>query len=648
MKPPTGTDLPPEIEVLHEPDRASYRLPPREFGRWRLLGLVPLAVGLVVLLKVGTFAQNVLFGENRPLQWTDFAFASIGGLIGLAIAYVPLGLGLAALWGRREIVVRGGKLRTTERAGPFWYTRRWPIARIERLSVIGLSGGTEAVSSPLLSKFDALAGNLRDGKRIMIAPAFPRALLGPLARDLAEVCNRFSRQQSSEPPEPIVVVLPDVHRSAPMRPRSVVDPAETEPIPQDSADGASRSRETPREAPPQPAGSRVEIERTTTGLTLTVPPAGLGQGSKGLFVFGVIWCGMCALFTTFVLLAEAKDGSKLGILAFLSLFWLVGLGLLLGAINMARRRAVLAVVEGELMVLQTSIFRTKSRQWRRGEVASVHVGPSGMEINEQPVLELQVVSADGDKFGLLAGRDVEELEWLAHETRQSLHLAEAGPAAAVEETMRHDVADQPAGSRIVIERFPQGFSLTIPPAGVWRGSHGFVQLGLFLLAVMTVVTGLEIYLGMNFIAHPFGTLFTLGGWTIAAAITAWGVQIGMRRAAVGVAGGRLLIVETSLFGSKQREYQPHEIAAVRAAPSGQSDDFEGLVELQIVTADGPRQSYLCGRDKHELFWIATLIRQALEVPADLAGEAEAADEAEPGEKSRQADRAEDEGADSDR
>jgi hypothetical protein len=375
----------------------------------------------------------------------------------------------------------------------------------------------------------------------------------------------------------------------------------------------------------QPSGSTVVIERSTTGLTATIPPVGLRAGSKGMFAFGLIWCTGLAIFTTIIVAAGTQQPgeSLLGLLAFLSLFWLVGIGLLLGGINMGRRRAAIAIVDDELMILQTSIFRSRSRSWKSGEVTTVQAGPSGMEVNDRPVLELQVISASGDKFGLLGGRDENELRWLANEIRQSLQLGAPDRQAATAEIMQRDVEMQPAASRITLETFPQGFSLTVPPAGIWHGSQGFVGLGLGMCVILTAITAGEFWFGMRIGSHPIATLLTLGGWGASLAVLVAGLNIGLRRAAIAVARQRLMVAQSSFFGSKKKEYEPGEVTAARAAPSGLGKDYEGLVELQILTRDGEKQSYLCGRDKHELFWIATLIRQHLNVPAEVGREPDA-------------------------
>ena len=110
--------------------------------------------------------------------------------------------------------------------------------------------------------------------------------------------------------------------------------------------------------------------------------------------------------------------------AFLGLFWLAGIGLLLGGLNMGLRRAAIAFTSGTLMVIQTGLFGSKQRQWMYDAVAAVRAGPSGMTVNDQPVLELQIFGKEPSKFGMLAGRGDPELLWLASELREALGVPE--------------------------------------------------------------------------------------------------------------------------------------------------------------------------------------------------------------------------------
>jgi hypothetical protein len=179
----------------------------------------------------------------------------------------------------------------------------------------------------------------------------------------------------------------------------------------------------------QPAGSSIVIDRFPDGLTIQVPPAGLWRGTHGIFAFGVIWM-VAVTFIGAVLLGALLDGNMkdknaaIIVPAVMSVFWLAGLGLLLTGINLGTRKAAIAVTGGTLMVLQTGLFGSKKRDWESGDVDAVRVGPSGMEVNEKPVLELQIFDGGAHKFGLLSGRTNEELYWIASELRAVLGVPE--------------------------------------------------------------------------------------------------------------------------------------------------------------------------------------------------------------------------------
>jgi hypothetical protein len=175
----------------------------------------------------------------------------------------------------------------------------------------------------------------------------------------------------------------------------------------------------------RPADTQIKIERFPDGLTIEVPPAGLWGGTHGLFFFALLWNGFMAVFSVLMLGVffggEAKKDQSVWLVpGLLSLFWLVGIGILLGSLNMGRRRAAIAVTGGSLMLIQTGIFGSKQRDWAAGRVSAIRPGPSGMTVNDKPVLELQIYDSGRHKFGLLGGRRDDELRWLGHELRTAL------------------------------------------------------------------------------------------------------------------------------------------------------------------------------------------------------------------------------------
>src|SRR2546423_243730 len=114
------------------------------------------------------------------------------------------------------------------------------------------------------------------------------------------------------------------------------------------AQGTEEIEEETFAQPVQPVGSQIAIERFADGVTIKVPPAGLFGGTQGLFVFALIWNGFVGVFTVVMLAVflgtAAKHDQAIWIApAILSIFWLVGIGILLGSINMGRRQAAIAV-----------------------------------------------------------------------------------------------------------------------------------------------------------------------------------------------------------------------------------------------------------------------------------------------------------------
>lgn len=177
----------------------------------------------------------------------------------------------------------------------------------------------------------------------------------------------------------------------------------------------------------QPAGSKTMLEPQGDGFMLRVPPVGVWHGQRFLLIFSMVWCAFCALFTTLV--AGSWDWEALPALPVLAIFWAVGVGMMFAAIRSGRCSATIQATGDRLRIAYVGVFRAREQEWSCAELAAICAGPSGMEVNHRPVIELQVLPRAGRKFGLLAGRDVAELQWIAAVLRQALGVPSA-PATA--------------------------------------------------------------------------------------------------------------------------------------------------------------------------------------------------------------------------
>ncbi|MBL8794509.1 MAG: hypothetical protein JNM56_11430, partial [Planctomycetia bacterium] len=440
--------LPPEIEISERDDVTRIRLPARQIGHWRLIGLLPILFGLVFALGPLTGAlQTVNFKRFEPCSLIFVAFT---------IPFVWAGLqmvrfGLLILASRSEVELRDGKIVAIERWGPVTWTRHLPMTAVRKFVVQG--GGAElergTAGPAFLHELAAIQVETETEKKaLLIAPVFPPQLLLPLAEELARRCNVAVEQREGRLEKPAIEV------------QQVLTPEDAAMLEED---------------PPQPDESDVEVEEAADGVTLKVPAAGVWAGSKGLMFFSFFWNGLLTVITAAFLFANDKPKTKdlLILIPFFGLFWAIGIGLLLGAINMGKRRAVLAVVGDRLLALQTGIFGGKRAEWRRDELLDIRSGPSGMEVNDVPVMELQITPLKGKKFGMLSGRDEVELRWLAAKLRHALRFQTPRDGSPFRE-----VGEQPDTSDIALEQRVDGVILNVPPAGIWSGSKGLLVVAL--------------------------------------------------------------------------------------------------------------------------------------------------------------------------
>jgi hypothetical protein len=363
----------------------------RPLGPLRYFGFLPMGFAVLfaaVPLKIlsGPLAR-VLSGEGGIRDTIFLAFISLF----LIAALAPFALGLFILIGRTRLAVTHDRIIVTEIAGPFRRSRKIRLADIQRLELAARLRDQNLNSTPLwAARLGALAVILTNGNSKLLVLGYPREWLEPLAQKLS--------------------ALVGVHgASVPFR--------EAEPKPAI----ASNIIERPAE---KPANTQIIIEPSATGLRFMIPPLGLRGGTRGMLGVGLFWCFLMTAFSGFAAFATRgmKHKPPTIIWLFLAVFWLIGIGLLVGAINLGRRRAIFTFEGGTLRVEQKGPFGIKRFEWHNGDLSTVQAGDSGMKINGVPLMELQFLSVAGRKKSLLRGRAEDELRWLATELRRAMDL----------------------------------------------------------------------------------------------------------------------------------------------------------------------------------------------------------------------------------
>ncbi|MFA6562002.1 MAG: hypothetical protein WCV00_08875 [Verrucomicrobiia bacterium] len=367
-------------ELLHG-GGVRYELPRRSIGPLRFIGLVPLGFGagfslFAVIWMVLASLDGNLFGFLFALFGLPFFFAGIP----------PMAVGLFVLIGQCEIELRDGVLRTTELAGLIRWSRRQPADAIRQFNVRVTDPATAPSFLGSLAALDAACGK---PKPFLVALGYPREWLQALGDDLACRCNLATPGRVLAPGKVTV--------------ETVVEPM--------------RYGETIAEQNDlnQPAGSNVTLEPQPDGFALTVPPTGIWRDNKALLIFGVIWWAVVAAIT-----------------GLLVLFFAGVVGVLAVAFRLGQRRATIHAMADRLRIAHVGFFRARTQEWARDELAAICVGPSGVKVNDRPVMELQVHPRAGRKFGLLADRDVAELQWIAAVLRQALGVSSAPSPMALD------------------------------------------------------------------------------------------------------------------------------------------------------------------------------------------------------------------------
>ncbi|HEY2883450.1 MAG TPA: hypothetical protein VGJ15_13475 [Pirellulales bacterium] len=175
---------------------------------------------------------------------------------------------------------------------------------------------------------------------------------------------------------------------------------------------------------------------------------------------------------------------------------------------------------------------------------------------------------------------------------------------------------QPPGSRVQLEQTADSMTLRIPPAGLWRGSKGLIVVAvlwnLFNIGfIANALLGKNPKHGMFVGLFIFIALFGSVGIALLVAV----VHMGRREAALAVAGDQLLVIQKSIFGKKRRQWSHADIASIGAGPSGMKVNNVPVTELQIRSIRGKKFGLLAGQPNDDLEWIATILRQCLNLPA---------------------------------
>lgn len=377
-----------------------YVLPPRRVPHQRPVGLGIAAVCLGVIALAAAMTRGMwwpplvhLLGGGSP---TLGLMTIVFPLAFAAIAARGVRFGLLVAFGHSEIAVDARRVVGVHRFGPVRRRRAVNAADIERVIIEPGLGDREGKPDDAFGK--GLANLVVDHahadpakRKVALTHAYPRETIVALAGVIGETLS--------------VPVVEEAPASLSERLGRSDEPL----------GGLHRVR--------RPKRATAELTESPGGISVTLPPRGFVKGSKGLGAFAIVWLVFIGVFSAFWVAAANGTKSSLVLLfpmLICGVFWLVGFGMLFGAIRSGRRRGLIDATAGELVITRQSVGRPKVDGWTADEIDRVVVGPSGTTINDKPVLELQVHLAAGGKRGFFPERRDDELRWLAAEIAHAL------------------------------------------------------------------------------------------------------------------------------------------------------------------------------------------------------------------------------------
>ncbi|MEI6516108.1 MAG: hypothetical protein WCO77_09025, partial [bacterium] len=523
----TPAALPPDTKLIQNGvDSFRLILPRRKLGKYRWIGLAPLIFGLGIC----GFASSWMVGTMHGIFQSHgiglifslvFGLAMLPGLL-IGLGLIMLGLAIMKNWIYAEIVVNRNHVKNIEHFGFFRWSWKIPTSTLSALSI---GRGMSPDTGGDLGAADFLQ---ESGPGMKFGAGYSMLLLRPITENLAHLLDQ-SRIAPSFTPKVFNSDTEDIYER-----NDVPDEADTPPPGHSAASGPlSPAKPMRKEEDAIPADTDITVLPQPKGMAISIPPAGLKGAAKILILIGAIFAVFPFLMLMGVISGEGTH--KIAPYAFLGLFMAIGIAVLLGGINSARQRFMLAVAEDRLAFRRIGLFGTKEQLIPRSDISAIHIGPSNVTVNDVPVMELQIERrGDASTIGVLSSRSNEEINWIAGLLRKTLNVG-AEPRFDLE-----DVADeaitQPAKSRIIIQRQGDGHAITIPPTGMFRGAApGLFVFGAIFAAIPTVMAVLVIKSHEGLGILLFLSIFL----AIGLAAIAYAIKTGRQRVLIAVTPDRL-------------------------------------------------------------------------------------------------------------
>ncbi len=579
-------------------------LPDRDLGDATVFGWVVIAFGAIItLFMMGWIGGPAAIGIGMVLQgeWFGWLIAGFGllGLSGLFVGLKILAAGIAIVRNRFgcEIRITDSTIISREKFGWFHHDIKFDREKIDSLyprSVIEPDNDKDTVqidwiASRLPDDLQGIGTEPRRGK--MLAACYPPEILLPLADILKSEldCNRVG----------LVSIVHHQNDSSVAscieKPISIVQHAEEE------------VEAVPVELP---TDSTIEVIDQSDAKVYRVPAQGVWKGSHGLMAFALIWNGFMTFVTIGMLAGGGQAGQDLWVMVvMLSIFWAVGIGLVVAALYLGRQSSLVGIRDGLLFIERKTIFGTKWMDFEAGKIASIQMGASNMEVNDVPVMELKIQPVGESPVGMFSQLEEAEIRWLAKQLSNELSLE-----PQTRESWRRYVDPEgslnlPETSLVSVERAnDQQMTITIPPKNV-EGHWTLLVMGIvFTFGSLPTAIACMLNFNADWIVVPIAMIGTLTGvamWIADRLYSTRWFQLNVSKSQIKFERHGFLSART---GAISRE----NFRSVSMKDSGAKVNGRTYMHL-VVESRLPSETFtlMSGRDEREIACIAGLIHHAM-------------------------------------
>ena len=632
------------INLRQDSGKTTIELPARQLGKSKLIGWIPLLFGVILLIMGITWMSvvwrmqlNVGGPQPRIFSWILFAFGGFGLMpFFYGVKTSALGIALLSNRTRTSLWLKNKTLVVSEKFFGFSLKRKVSLLNVSQLSIHHLlyypprEGIAESDENSKIPEFLTnlipddccvltTGGSKKGG---MVVFAYPEDVLLEAGQAIQGLLNKVEMQL----PGDIVVIDGVVPNTASAKTATVevVNLVSGPDGATDSGDGMGQDVEPYRlpaadyQLPPE---SALTVSQKDGTDVYQVPAPGF-QKSATLF-FALVWNGLVTAFTVLIISDVFKPNNPqqfswpefLGILAFLSVFWAVGIGFILWTVDMARRSVMIGVT-GPLMFIETKgVFGTKWVEFDRKEISSIAVRDSNTSVNEKPIRHLAIETVDGQTRGMFNNLEEEELQWLSARLKNSLQLTFKSRLDVKRAWCEEGTLILPKATRIKADQRVGETVIEIPPATLLQHIGNLVGT-LLALAFVSAFIYVGIIKGdLMFLLIP--SLMAIGVLVLGIA-----KQVTLRQSwSIRASPQRLTIKRRGWLSSKAYEVEIDRLKRVALHSTGSMSANQKQHQLQVHRHDaGEKIKLMTGWSIEELRYVAGLILEATDrkPPVDAA------------------------------